>query len=326
MWAVVMLFVGPQWIRNDLRSDFAHFDLLRSYPIPGRSVIAAEAAGSAAVLTLMQLALLLLAYLAFLGNETMELTLTERTLGLVAAVVYLPAISFLSMLIQNAGAILFPTWIRPGPERAGGVEALGQNMLLIIAHVGIITVLMAVPFVAAAAVQVVLHPALAGWAEIPRAAVFLALIAFEAQCDRGLARRRAGKDGSGFDRGVSPGRGTTPTTRRLRAPLEAAETERYRGKDKKAERGRGNQSAENDDGHRAFDFAARIAAPDRERQESERGDERRHEDRPQAFERTADGGGPSPGFPLHVHQVIVVRDQHHRVTRGDTEQRDKSDE
>lgn len=180
MWAVVMLFVGPQWIRNDLRSDFAHFDLLRSYPVAGRSVIAAEAAGSAAVLTLMQLALLLLAYLAFLGNETLELTLTERTLGLVAAVVYLPAISFLSMLIQNAGAILFPTWIRPGPERAGGVEALGQNMLLIIAHVGIITVLMAVPFGAATAVQMVLHPALAGWAEIPRAAVFLALIAFEA--------------------------------------------------------------------------------------------------------------------------------------------------
>lgn len=180
MWAVVMLLVGPQWIRNDLRSDLAHFDLLRSYPLPGRSVIAAEAAGSAAVLTLMQLALVTLAYLAFVGNESMEFTLVERTLALAAAVVYLPAISFLSMLIQNGGAILFPTWIRSGPERAGGVEALGQNMLLIVAHVGIVTLLMAVPFAGATAVQVMLYPAMGLWGEIPRAAVFLALAAFEA--------------------------------------------------------------------------------------------------------------------------------------------------
>ena len=269
------------------------------------------------MLTLMQLALLLLAYLAFLGNETMELTLTERTLGLVAAVVYLPAISFLSMLIQNAGAILFPTWIRPGPERAGGVEALGQNMLLIIAHVGIITVLMAVPFGAATAVQMVLHPALAGWAEIPRAAVFLALIAFEAhvivgwlggvlertdpasigrvtpltdasRSGRNEARAREGTKRLSAVEVMSPPRMTMaigPSISRPGSPLPIASGRRPSAVTSAVMRIGPRRSS-----------APRMAV------------------------------SASPGIALHRDEMIVVRDQHHRVAGGDAEERDESDQ
>lgn len=179
IWAVVMLLVGPQWIRNDLRSDLQHFDLLRSYPLPGRALVAAEAAGSAIVLTAMQLSLLTLAYLAFLGNDNVKLSFGDRSLALVGAVVYLPVINYVAMLIQNGGAILFPAWVRSGPDRAGGVEALGQNMLLIVAQIAIITVLMVVPATVASGLYALLWPALGGWAEIGRAAVFLGMMAFE---------------------------------------------------------------------------------------------------------------------------------------------------
>ena len=181
VWAVVMLVVGPQWVRNDLRSDLPYFDLLRSYPLPGRALLAAEAAGSALVLTAMQLSLLALAYLAFLGNDTMGLSLGERSLVLVGAVVFLPAINYIGMLIQNGGAILFPAWVRTGPERAGGVEALGQNMLLIVAHVGMITVLMVVPATLASGLYFLLRPAIGEWAEVPGAALFVSMLAFEAR-------------------------------------------------------------------------------------------------------------------------------------------------
>jgi ABC-2 type transport system permease protein len=181
MWAVVMLLVGPQWIRNDLRSDLPHFDLLRSYPLRGRSIIAAEAAGSAVMVTVVQLGLLTVAYLAFLGNEALQLTLSERTLVLAAAVAYLPAVNYLAMLIQNGAALLFPAWVRGDVDRAGGVEALGQNMLLIMAHAGTLLVLMIVPAVAATGLYLVLRPMVGAWAEIGRAAVFIPLVAFEAR-------------------------------------------------------------------------------------------------------------------------------------------------
>jgi hypothetical protein len=180
MWTAVMLLVGPQWIRNDLRSDLPHFDLLRSYPLQGRSIIAAEAAGSAVIVTVVQLGLLTVAYLAFLGNEGLELDLGERTLVLMGAVAYLPAVNFLAMLIQNGGALLFPAWVRGDADRAGGVEALGQNMLLIIAHAGALVALMVIPAAAATALYLALRPMVGAWAEIGRATVFIALLALEA--------------------------------------------------------------------------------------------------------------------------------------------------
>ena len=181
IWAVLMLFVGPQWIRNDLRADLPSFDLLRSYPVRGRSVIAAEVAGSALVLTAIQLGLLAIAYLAFMGNNRMLLTLEERSLVLLAAAVYLPPVNYLAMLIQNGGALLFPAWVRSGPERAGGVEELGQNMVLIVAHAGLLTMLIAVPMAAAGGIFFVLRPAIGGWAEIPGGAVAVSILVFEAR-------------------------------------------------------------------------------------------------------------------------------------------------
>ncbi len=181
IWAVLMLFVGPQWIRNDLRTDLARFDLLRSYPIPGASLVAAEVAGSAIVITAIQLGLLVFAYLAFLGNETPPLTLYERSLALLAATIYLPPVNYLGMLIQNGGAVLFPAWVRSGPERAGGVEALGQNMLLIIIHAATLAVLIAVPAASAVGLHALLYPAIGGWAEVFGAGLAISLMAFEAR-------------------------------------------------------------------------------------------------------------------------------------------------
>jgi hypothetical protein len=84
------------------------------------------------------------------------------------------------MLIQNAGSILFPAWVRAGPERPGGVEALGQNMLLIAAHVGVLAVVLAGPALAATGVYYLLRPVLGPWAEIGRAATGVSLLVMEA--------------------------------------------------------------------------------------------------------------------------------------------------
>jgi hypothetical protein len=127
-WLGFIVVLGPQWIRNDLRRDLLHVDLLRSYPLRGWAIVAMEAGASAITLTLLELALATLAYLAFLQDATLELTLGDRSLLLGGAGLLLAPVNLMAMLLQNAAALLFPGWARVGGPPAG-VEALGQQLL-----------------------------------------------------------------------------------------------------------------------------------------------------------------------------------------------------
>jgi hypothetical protein len=178
-WAGLSIVIGPQWVRNDLRSDLLKLDLLRSYPLAGRAVLAAETAGSTAVLTALQVGLLLVAYFAFLGNAQMYPSLGLRTLALATAVACLPAINYLGLLIQNGAALLFPAWIHLGSGRPGGVEALGQNMLIIVAYSAVLAVGLALPGMLGLLAFALLRDSVGWWAIVPGVAVLLAGIAVE---------------------------------------------------------------------------------------------------------------------------------------------------
>lgn len=178
-WAALSLVIGPQWVRNDLRSDLLKLDLLRSYPLPGRSVVAAETASSTVVLTCMQVGLLSIAYIAFLGVPDLDPPLDLRTAVLAAALVCLPGINFLGMLIHNGTALLFPAWVHLGSNRPGGVEALGQNMLMIVAYAALLAIALVTPAAIAAGLGILLEGSLGWWAAAPASLVLLVGIAAE---------------------------------------------------------------------------------------------------------------------------------------------------
>ena len=180
MWAGIMVVIGPQWVRNDLRGDLLKLDLLRSYPLRGWSIILAEVSASTLLLTAIQLSLLLIGYLAFLGNEGMVLPLEGRTLLLFAAFALLPGINLLGMLIQNGAALLYPDWVHLGSGRPGGVEALGQNFLMMIAFVALLALALALPLVIAGGAFLLLRAALGFWAALPAMVLALAIMAYEA--------------------------------------------------------------------------------------------------------------------------------------------------
>lgn len=179
-WAGITVVTGPQYVRNDLRGDLLKLDLLRSYPLRGWSVVIAEAAASTLMLTGIQVALLGIGYLAFLGNQSMTPGLQERTLLLGAAVVFLPAINLLGMLIQNGAALLYPAWVKLGSGRPGGVEALGQNLLMMIAFVALLSLALLPPAAFAGGTFLVLRGVADDWAAVPAALLALGIIAFEA--------------------------------------------------------------------------------------------------------------------------------------------------
>jgi ABC-2 type transport system permease protein len=179
-WAGLTIVTGPQYVRNDLRNDLLKLDLLRSYPLRGSSVVLAEVAGSTVLLTLIQYGLLAIAYLSFLGNTTMVPDLEERTLLLLLAYVCLPAINLLGMLIQNGAALLFPAWVRLGSGRTAGVEALGQNLLMMIAFTAVLVTTLILPLGVGAGGFLLFRSALDNWAVVPALGLGLLVVGTEA--------------------------------------------------------------------------------------------------------------------------------------------------
>jgi ABC-2 type transport system permease protein len=180
IWAGFLFVLGPQWIRNDLRTDLARLAVLRSYPVRGAAVVGAETAGSTAVLTALQLGLLALAALAFRGARLTDPPPSLQTALLLGAVVMLPGINYLAMLIQNGAVILLPGWVNPGADRPIGVEALGHNMLIMSGFLLLLAVLLLLPSAAALAIYVALEH-FGWWAAPPAALAALMLIALEAR-------------------------------------------------------------------------------------------------------------------------------------------------
>jgi ABC-2 type transport system permease protein len=181
VWSGFLLLLGPQWVRNDLRTDLGRLALLRSYPLRGRTVVGAETAGSTIVLTALQLGLVCVAYLCFWTARTDEPAPELRTAIAVGAIICLPAVNFLSMLVQNGLALLFPSWVRVGRERPIGVEALGHNMLGISGFLVLMAVLLLLPAVAGAGVYYWLEPRLGPWAVAPAGGLGVIVAVLEAR-------------------------------------------------------------------------------------------------------------------------------------------------
>ena len=145
VWAGLTIFTGPLWVRSDLRQDLLKLALLRSYPLPGARVVAAEVASSVIVLSALQYALLAVAYVALLFSDDAPLDPRRRALVVAALVVGLPVLNAASLSIQNGIALLFPSWVRLGPSRPNGIEAMGQNLLTMFAAMLVLVILLVLP-------------------------------------------------------------------------------------------------------------------------------------------------------------------------------------
>jgi hypothetical protein len=84
------------------------------------------------------------------------------------------------MLIQNGAALLYPAWVRLGSGRPGGVEALGQNLLMMIAFVALLSLALVLPVAIAGGTFLLLRGLLENWAAVPAAVLALGIIGFEA--------------------------------------------------------------------------------------------------------------------------------------------------
>jgi ABC-2 type transport system permease protein len=162
--------LGPFALRDDLRSDLPRLALLRTFPLSGERIVTMEVMAVAIPVALMQWLFLLVALVASLGEAAIPGGVGARVALALAAAVFLPLVGLAGTWVQNAVALLFPDWVPTGRQRGAGVESTGQGMLLFGASIIVTLLLMVVPMIAAAAMAVV-GRGLGVWALVPAAAV-----------------------------------------------------------------------------------------------------------------------------------------------------------
>jgi hypothetical protein len=163
--AMFLLVLGPVAVRNDLRQDLLHIDMLRAFPLRGPTLVFAEIASSTLALTLVQWALLAVSYVCLASTPIDEgggplslfpMSFPSDLAMFAVAIAILPLINGASFLIQNAAALLFPEWARIGSSSMGGLEAVGQRLLGFAASLVALTAILAPPAIAVGGILVAL--------------------------------------------------------------------------------------------------------------------------------------------------------------------------
>jgi hypothetical protein len=128
--AGLALLLGPQIARSDLRQDLTALATLKTWPIRGAALVRGEILAPACVLT--AIASLALITAAVLTTNSPFGDLATRWSLLVAALCVAPGIVLTQLLAQNGLAVTFPSWVAIGNEKSGGVDVIGQRMLVMI--------------------------------------------------------------------------------------------------------------------------------------------------------------------------------------------------
>jgi ABC-2 type transport system permease protein len=132
-FAAFLTVLGPMMIRDDLRSDLLQMELLKTYPLPGWTIVLGEVLMPSAVLAAIQWVLLLVAAVLIPAIGSIQPTFSLRVLVGLSAALLLPCFSMIGVLIQNAVALIWPGWIELGKANRRGIEAMGQRLITMVA-------------------------------------------------------------------------------------------------------------------------------------------------------------------------------------------------
>jgi ABC-2 type transport system permease protein len=130
----LVVLLGPQILRNDLRQDLGHITLLKTWPVRSAALIRGEVLAPAAVLTGLAWIFVMASVLLVTKVPSNAAGLTRVVLNRVsfgiAALLIAPPIVVVQLIVQNGLAVLFPAWAVIGATRSRGVEVMGQRLLM----------------------------------------------------------------------------------------------------------------------------------------------------------------------------------------------------
>jgi hypothetical protein len=125
------LLAGMTW-NNDLRTELAYIELVRTWPVSARQFVLAEVL-SPAIFSFASAVFgagVVLISLPRVGNFMGLHSKTAAAVLVVSALPMVAAMSFFSSALQNLGILFVPAWMAHTVDRSRGVAAFGQRMLV----------------------------------------------------------------------------------------------------------------------------------------------------------------------------------------------------
>ena len=175
---IFAILMAPQVIRIDIRQDLQHLELLKTWPVKASAVVRGELLWPGVLITGIAWAMIAVAT-TLSGTVLPKIGVGWRlSIGTAVAVVA-PALVFAQLAVHNAVALMFPAWVPLGNQRARGLDAMGQRIIMLGAT-WLLLAIMALPgAIAGGIVWLALGLFFGSVALIPAAAVGAAIIGVE---------------------------------------------------------------------------------------------------------------------------------------------------
>lgn len=180
LFAAFFTLLGPYMMRNDLRHDMPRLPILKTWPVTGATLLVGEVLAPAAVLSVLAWTALAVTLLLSPGLGWTSASLADRAVLFVLAAVVAPMLIGAQLLIQNAAVVLFPGWIPTGGARPKGIEAMGQQMLMLAGTLLALIVGVLPAIAVAGLVGFVLYQLLGMAGLLPAGLLFVAVLLLEA--------------------------------------------------------------------------------------------------------------------------------------------------
>jgi len=124
------IVLAPQVLRIDMRQDLNHLELLKTWPIKAAAVVRGELLWPGVMITVAAW-IMLAAATVLSGTMFAQVSLGFRLAAGVAIAVLTPALVFSQLTIHNGVALMFPAWVPLGNQRARGLDAMGQRLIML---------------------------------------------------------------------------------------------------------------------------------------------------------------------------------------------------
>ena len=134
--------LAPNVFANDLRLDMPRLEVLKSYPIAGDRLIAAEIAAPLAVISILEMLFATSAAVMIgMSNTTKTFFLFVATPQFIVTVLLLTLpVCAVQLLIRNAVPVLFPAWAGRGKDEPRGFVMTGQRLVVLAGNLLVLAV------------------------------------------------------------------------------------------------------------------------------------------------------------------------------------------
>lgn len=130
--AALFPFLGSTVFTQDMRLDLPRIELLKSYPIAGERLVAAEIAGPLTFVAVVEVMMLsVAAIVARAADLPRALKFLATPEFVVIALLLATPVCAAQLLIRNAVPILLPGWAMRAPDEQRGFIVLGQRLLML---------------------------------------------------------------------------------------------------------------------------------------------------------------------------------------------------